>query len=327
MEDINLIEGNNELNVALKPIPSEPAYSVVLGVSNTTPVVSEVISWWVDITNIGDVTSEARIDWYIDGVTPGHTLASALAPGASHRYYGNNINFDIPGTHTLGVKVNGTIDEIMIEIISTLPLTDYLNMSKDKLYSYLINGSVAKDWWNLSYNDRRQLGLKMAQWWSYEWFGPGIALAKGDTACGGIEWFNPREEPEKTIGGHIGIGMEFCSGLRYCLFSDNTIAPTDIYWWRSRDEKWYCYNSGVCFHLPTGVAIGDADWLNCLQLDKDVTKLDSWLFFQTYFIECTPGFDAHLWAINIGAIEIYKVAKIDDRGRTALGSSIALIYY
>ncbi|GAI27802.1 unnamed protein product, partial [marine sediment metagenome] len=43
------------------------AYSVVIGVSNPTPAIDEVVSWWADITNIGTALGAPTVNFYRDG--------------------------------------------------------------------------------------------------------------------------------------------------------------------------------------------------------------------------------------------------------------------
>lgn len=211
------------------------------------------------------------------------------------------------------------------------PPTGYLDMTKDELYQYLINKSVARDWWGLSYEQRRLLGLKIIKWWSADWFGSGLCLAKGSPDCSLPPQFDPYKETpagKSCVYGYIGLGMETCAGFRYCLFTDNGIAPNDLYWWRGVADQWHCYDPGVCFGLPTAVAIGDADWLNCLQLDQDVGSLASWIFFQTWLQDGYPGCDPHHWPILSGAIKIMDITGIDgNRGFVLPKNTIAEIHY
>lgn len=187
-------------------------------------------------------------------------------------------------------------NEINIALTDTMappPPTDYLLMGKDELYSCLIDGSVSQDWWSLSYDDRRQLGLKIINWWSVEWFEVPDAFAFGEPGCAGGPPYTPWEEG-RLLYPPPGGGMEHMSGLRYCLFTDHSIAPTNIYfWWSGRvegiAEHWHCYNPGVSFSLPTAVAIGSADYLNCLQIGEDVSQLASWIFFGIDLNDIKPG--------------------------------------
>ena len=76
------------------------------------------------------------------------------------------------------------------------------------------------------------------------------------------------------------------------------------------------------------VALGDADWLNSLQIDKDVSKLSSWIFFQTWLIDGYPGCDAHHWPIRKGGIAIFKVEGFDKTTASVNpGERIVDIYY
>ncbi len=232
----------------------------------------------------------------------------------------------------------------------TPPPTNYLAMSKAELFPYLTNGAVARDWWSLSYDDRRALGLEIIQWWSYDYCDY-QAIARAYGGANGVNPPNhsPWHNPELNIGGKIGLGMECASAYRHSLFSNISPSnvPNNVYWYKghgtaidsdtpeySKDEGpyiWKCYELGVRFNLPMGVAIGDADWLNCLQVGEDVSKLESWIFFQTWLIDGYPGCDAHHWPIRNGNVKIYNVAGINkglsQPGMTDLGSMIVVISY
>ena len=141
--------------------------------------------------------------------------------------------------------------------------------------------------------------------------------------------------------------MEYASAYRHMLFGSLSPAncPTHIYWWRystapdrhyeidSEDaapDGWVCYEPGVRFSLPMGVAIGCPDWLNCLQVGEDVSKLESWIFFQLQWLDMSPGCDSSLWPTGGTSAPIYEVSGIitgPGAGRTKAGNMIVNIPY
>lgn len=220
-------------------------------------------------------------------------------------------------------------------------IDDYLSMSKSQLYGHLIKGNVANDWWSMDYAYRRELGLKIVQWWSYDYFDyQALALAYGGANCTDPPTFDPYEEPEKTIRGAVGLGMEQASAYRHVLFSDISPAkvPNNVYWWKQHlgtslesdepeSQAWKCYEPGVRFNLPMGLALGAADWLNSLQVAIDVSKLESWIFFQTWLIDGYPGCDNHHWPWDKWgrSIDIWTVDYIRSNGITHPGEKITTI--
>ncbi|GAI51252.1 unnamed protein product, partial [marine sediment metagenome] len=93
------------------------AYSVVIGVSNPTPAIDEVVSWWADITNIGTALGAPTVNFYRDGnFLYGRTLLP-ISPGETGRTYGSSFSLVTPGVHTLRVEADAAYDEITIEVI------------------------------------------------------------------------------------------------------------------------------------------------------------------------------------------------------------------
>lgn len=221
------------------------------------------------------------------------------------------------------------------------PPLDYLLMSKGELYSHLINGNVATNWWGMSYSNRRELGLKIVQWWSYDYFDyQALATAYGGSNCTDPPTHDLRAEPEKNINRQVGLGMETASAYRHILFSDisTTKVPNNVFWWKQHwggsidsDEPeptvWKCYEPGVRFGLPMAIALGAADWLNSLQVAEDVSKLESWIFFQTWLIDGYPGCDEHHWPLEKygRSAEIWTIDSIDSSGHTRPDTKIATI--
>jgi hypothetical protein len=220
------------------------------------------------------------------------------------------------------------------------PNTPYLTMTKTELYQQLINGNVARDWWNMDYTTRRALAVKIAQKWSNDYF---CRYAYG-IAVGGPEGQNPpthngRTEPGKNLWGRSGYGMEFASSYRYILLSDiaKSEVPNTLYWWKyqgtaidsenSEMSVWKCYEPGVRFSLPMAVATGDADWFNCIQVDSNVASLKSWVFFQLWITDGYPGCDSQLWHATSGYVRVCNVKGFESYGATQLGDLIAEIRY
>ncbi len=312
--------------------PVVPIYSVVLGVSNTTPKVGEAISWWVDITNIGTVSGEPRIEWYIDGVTPGHSHIPPLAPGASRRVYGVNVSFSTSGTHTLGVKVgsgdgeivDGVIAEINIEVIGvTPPPSNYLLMTKSELYSYLINGSVARDWWGILDSDRRSLARKIIEWWSYPI--RAYVCDKGGSGC----LIPPSNDPYTNPSGSQMSCECYCeASLRFLRLGSKEGCPTNRYYWEQLEDKWKCVCPDYDFKLPiviVGVSKGTfGHWICGIQVGTDQMVFGSWIFFNLDEI-VAPGNPRQMPSGS--AIRLYDVIGIDSWGMVELTTGAGFVTF
>ena len=99
------------------------AYSVALGVSNMTPEVGEIVSWWVDITNIGTAPGAPTVSFYIDGALQVSRTLLPISPGETGRTYGSSFSLDTPGTHILRVEADTAFDQIAI-IVEAIAVAD-----------------------------------------------------------------------------------------------------------------------------------------------------------------------------------------------------------
>lgn len=157
------------------------------------------------------------------------------------------------------------------------PPTEYLNMSQSELYSYLIDGSVAADWWSLSYNERKQLGLKIIQWWSF----PIRAYVrdKGGIGCNDPPMYDPYLQP---VANPLTCQCYCEAGLRYFQLGSNQDCRTDLYYWEQLEDRWICFYKED-FNLPifiAGVSAPSlAHWVCAIQIGQDLQNWNSWIFF------------------------------------------------
>lgn len=257
----------------------------------------------------------------------------------------NTLEYMEPGKTYIGI-----VPTACVWVIPQPPISSpYLAMGKAELYQNLIVGNVARDWWSLAYEDRRALAIRIAEKWSKDYFGTNaLGIAKADNPPTHNGW----HDRELNWGGRSPYGMEHASAYRHVLISDiaQSLVPSNWYWWKfmgttidsdspepNADGEcqtpnciWKPYDPGVRFGLPAAVAIGACDWLNCLQVAQDVTKLESWVFFQLWEVDAYPGCHSYLWPLDTygRAIAIHRVDKIDpNTGSSDLGSTIAQIQY
>lgn len=183
------------------------------------------------------------------------------------------------------------------------PEVDYLLMSREELYSHLINDNVANDWWSLSYNDRRQLGLNIIQWWSVD-LEPILFQARS-LKDGDFPWWNPYDLDwhSLTSRNYIEvdgyrmtlIGIEQKIAIRYAIFTDNSEAPENYYYYGYNKEtgahQWFPWHPEHCFSLSTLVALS-GEWMNALQIGEDLQDLSNYILFSSDFEEILPG---HEW--------------------------------
>jgi len=191
-------------------------------------------------------------------------------------------------------------------------IPDYLAMMRPELYQHLINGNVARDWWNLPLNEahgfdsdqvRRELAIRVGNWWSWGYFDRSAkAVDKGGSNCSAKPTYRP---------GAGGKGMEVACAYRHALLGDLDCSkvPHDMYWYRMHSGEaidsdrvetptWKCYEPGVRFSLPAAIAYGGCDYLNCIQIAQDVNQLESWVFFQLDQVDLHPGGHGTLWNLD-----------------------------
>ncbi len=309
IDDIVLVEGENRLDVAMSPI-SVPAYSADLyGHISDAETGVPLEGAWVVISTITE---------------PYEEVAYAITP-ADGTYRIEDIE---PGRYWLIFMAAGYKEQVFEKVLVkgdneiNIALTKYyLLMSKDELYPYLIDGSVARNWWAMSYADRRQLGLKIIQWWSYP-LGALNTIAIGDPGC---------------VGNIHTQGSAAClqnALIRYCIFSGKVACPSDEYYWYWLDNNWHCA-CATCmrsnFSLPICLALTLSRWneernnwdfvhfITAMQVGESSSDFDSWIFFQYATNDIKPGD----WQMGTpGKVLVKRVESISCLGGCKLSDPI-----
>jgi len=224
---------------------------------------------WFEVFWLDETTGEWK--YYISGFTQNTLLT--LKPD---QYY--------------WVVVSAPCELIIPQYTPSEP--DYLSMSKDELFHYLTSGAVARDWWNLSYQDRRELAVKIIELWTCT-IGRTPFLSRGDPNSQSPPDWNPFLDPHPSLQWLCHCGES--TGIRYCLLCGDIPCPLDIYYFRDSDEKWYCEYCSDAFHLPVfrGIAIlvesNFVHFFPAMQIGEDMTDFNSWVFFQYETADIKPG--------------------------------------
>jgi len=155
---------------------------------------------------------------------------------------------------------------------------DLTKLDKEKLYPYLTSGYVADRWWDLPSRNRRILAQNIIDWWSvpfkvgrYKYpYNGGWRERRADCSIGVVA--------RMSI---IGDWETICTRGEYYLAS-----------WEGHAD-WYEFGDRSCFYLPCYIVKVQGYGFNhgiCgLQLDKDMTIFDNWLFFQYDNGNIRPG--------------------------------------
>ena len=162
-----------------------------------------------------------------------------------------------------------------------------LTCTKDVLYNYLVKKTIAYYWWDFTLQERRAISEKVIHWWSAEYFGNFRKHGDGFPDCAGV----PTDIIWKNA---VCVANAFG---RWCLLSDGRnnegidIEISNCYF-KIRDGSVLCsyYPDGQRFYLPVYPTSACDDHMICaLQLDPDIHKLDSWVFFQYFENNIRPG--------------------------------------
>ena len=158
------------------------------------------------------------------------------------------------------------------------PPTDYLKMTKSQLFTYLTNGQVAADWWDLSFTDRLALAHRVIEWWSFP-----IKAYCAVSHHEGKPTTNPyHDEP---LPRQYSCECYCEMNLRYYLIGSNQGVPDTAWWWdQNKDvDGWMPFDPGHCFYLPVdSVSISKGTfghWICALQVQDDKLKWAAWVFF------------------------------------------------
>lgn len=213
---------------------------------------------------------------------------------------------------TLNIQVNVKADV-------SPPL--YLNMNKDELYPHLASGAVAGDWWNLSSGDRRELALRIIEWWTVSL---GNISHMGKTDAGDMPDWNPYTDPHDIKHQWDAIcGYEVA--IRYCILDGRKTCPKNLYYYRSGwsrwEQMWKPDGFGLPFHNVGSSKGSFAHWICTLQVAINVSDFSSWVFFQYHESNITPGSS---WQMPTGAyVKVNKYSYTTSRGHAMNGSKIA----
>ena len=191
---------------------------------------------------------------------------------------------------------------------------DYLSMSKQELHAYLSDGSVARDWWSLSYDSRKQLGINIIQWWSV----PLGSVPYGTKSNTKPNW-DPYTDP------HSNDFVVLCrgdAGIRYCIMCGELDCPNDLWYFiagfQPGQGEWYKQEYSTPFHLPVYVAnksgVGENHTICALQIGENEADFSNWIFFQYGNADIKPG----NWQMPYGAtLKVEEMATIDSLGQLA----------
>lgn len=300
-KDVTLSPGESKV-VPFEVIPEEAkVYSVnVDGLTGSFRAVSPE----VPVTNLYGGVTDAETGVGIEGVEI--TLdgfVTHTVTGGVYAFEGVEI-----GSYTLTFLKAGyetiTMEKVLLDMSETFPFynwqnvqmveaplppppNDYILMGKDELYSYLINGSVATDWWGIPDSDRRPLARKIIEWWSY----PIRAYVKdeGGSGCSAPPTYDPYKNPSESQR----LCECYCeASLRYFRLGSKEGCLTNMYYWEQLEDRWKCFCPDYDFKLPiviVGVSKGTfGHWVCGIQVGTNRGVFASWIFFNLDEI-VTPG--------------------------------------
>lgn len=178
------------------------------------------------------------------------------------------------------------------------PPPDYLAMPQDELFAYLADGSVGKDWWQLTSYERRTLGHRIIEGWGFfhaTWWDIGY----------------PSHDPDMNPSASQVQAQCFeNSCIRWYIMASATGVHQDHYYWL--DDKWEPCNPGYSFGLPSAFASivnRTQVWYHsviALQVEPDIDSPDSWLFYN-FLDYAGPGSwqmpidsEVTLWRADLG---------------------------
>jgi len=183
---------------------------------------------------------------------------------------------------------------------------DLLSLDSETLHEYLLDGYVAEVWWDLSDDDRRELGDRIIREWGQP-FGmiQGVAILKDGEY---VEDDRIREFP-----------CVYNALIRYSILNQPLTEQNQFYWYQ---KEWHSVTSEG-FGLPVYFVRVAAHWseeeeiysfdhaVAGLQIRKSVSNFNSWLFFQYENANiqppnCQMPRDSH--------IEIYELLSTDFYG-------------
>ena len=150
----------------------------------------------------------------------------------------------------------------------------------DTLHARLNNHDVSRFWWFLTEAERRsiaEMAIKNTLFYKL-WYGRG-----GKVNCGGGEG-----NLERIVCTHNAI-------IRYVKFGTAHIGVDNCYYRRDENSDEFCYASDTPYNLPCYLACcftygsGFGHSLAAIQINEDVSKLESWIIFQYSSFDIKPG--------------------------------------
>lgn len=182
--------------------------------------------------------------------------------------------------------------------IELTPLVDLLSMSKNELYEELITGYVSSAWWDMSEADRRELALRIINWWS-------IPLSIYEIKT----WPNWEIRKPYCLG-NASIRFSIIGDCSLCFPSSIVVGDDTPDYWKL-GGTWKAFGEDDCFNLPCKLCVVNATDFShaicALQIGEDQLDFDSWIFFQYNEADIKPG-DSQMPAP--GSTEILNVNTV-----------------
>lgn len=163
-----------------------------------------------------------------------------------------------------------------------------LTCSWSKLESYLLNKTIGGLWWDLSETIRRKI-VKTAIQNSINKNIP-YRMTDGTPYCGGASgtWDDAVCVPNSIIR-HLKFGY-----LPNVGQDDRICSPERAYYKYTNSGTAYCFYTPNSYYLPVCavsaiVPNGFAHALSSIQVNKDTSKISSWIVFQYSDVDIQPG--------------------------------------
>lgn len=216
---------------------------------------------------------------------------------------GADVSIDGVSVGTTPISVDIVSDDLY-EFRDTCLTDEQVSCGWSTLETWLEDQRVSGFWWEMTTPERRSVAMKAIE---------NTLLIKtrswslGMEDCGGSD-----DVPYPAVCYQNMI-------IRYLKFqSEDDIVPYDVgadscYWYDHVSSSWNCFHPSVCYRLPghyiLRVPDGDAGHaMASVQVDPDMSSLDSWIIFQYYEVDIKPGD----WHLAIGSD--VRVLKIDQLG-------------
>lgn len=189
---------------------------------------------------------------------------------------------------------------------------DLLSLDSETLHEYLLDGYVAKVWWDLANTERREVADRIIAEWGQP-FGmiQKVAILEGRKGI--------------IIGGRIiddrikEFPCVYNAIIRYSILNHPITEQEQFYW---HEKKWHSV-TGEGFGLPVYFIRVSADWdkeqgeysfdhaVAGLQIKKPLSNFNSWLFFQYTNGDIQPP---NSQMPKDSRIEVYELLSTDFYG-------------